>query len=286
MMRTSHGRPFAGIGYRLSLHDLLEVHAAEFEIFEATVDHFFDFSERQRSQFREMIGAKPIVLHGVGLSLGTDIPLDMEYLDRVARMIDWLQPLYYSEHLAFTGVPGNELGILLPLPKTGAVVEAVADKVRGLKNALQLPICLENIAYYFLYPDEELTDSQFLNLVCQETNTKVLLDLQNLYVNSVNFGDDPYVYIDALPKNSVLGMHLAGGRMIEGVLVDTHGYPVTEAVLDLLRHALATQAPDAVLLERDNRLDATSEIIDDFRRIKNVLLAQSSTNVIVPTLSA
>ncbi len=143
-----------------------------------------------------------------------------------------------------------------------------------MQSRISVPFLLENITYVFEWPDSELTDAEFLNLICAETGAGLLLDLENLYLNAHNHDFDPYKFLDALPSGVVKEVHLAGGVTVQKtylqrpVLADSHSHPVPDAALDLLDYTLARQSPDAIMLERDDRLDAVDEIIDDVRRIR------------------
>jgi len=143
-----------------------------------------------------------------------------------------------------------------------------------VQSRISVPFLLENITYVFEWPDSELSDAEFLNLICVETGAGLLLDLENLYLNARNHRFDPYEFLDALPSGVVKEVHLAGGVTVEKsylqrpVLADSHSHPVPDGALDLLDHTLARQSPDAIVLERDDRLDAVDEIMDDVRRIR------------------
>jgi uncharacterized protein (UPF0276 family) len=151
-----------------------------------------------------------------------------------------------------------------------------------------VPFLLENIAYMFEWPDSDMSDAEFASLICRETGAGWLLDLENLRLNAFNHGVDPYEFIDALPAGVVKEVHLAGGvalrqdqiKLPRGLerpfLLDTHSHPVPEAALDLLDHALRRQRPAAIILERDERLDAVDEILNDLARIRLRVEAQRS----------
>jgi uncharacterized protein len=264
-----------GIGYRPAIDAWTRANLDRFDVIEITVDHCIAGGNAQHSAIFDLVGRIPLTAHGIGLSIGTDVPLDLRYLDQVAAIIDRLGVLAYSEHLAFTRVPGRDLGNLLPLPKTQAIAEAIAAKVRTVQSRIPVPFLLENIAYMFDWPDSELSDVEFLGLICRETGAGILLDIENLHLNSRNHDFDPYEFIDALPAGIVKEVHVAGGMTVDHeslprrLLADSHSHPVPDAVLDLLEYALAGHAPSAIILERDDRLDAVDEIIDDVARIRS-----------------
>jgi len=273
-MTAFQSLPAVGIGYRAVIADWTRENLDRFDVLEVTVDHCIYGGRTLRSEVLDLVGRIPLTAHGVGLSIGTDEPLDLAYLDQVAEIVERLQAPAYSEHLAFTRVPGRELANLLPLPQTEAIAEAIIAKVRTVQSRVGVPFLLENITYMFEWPDSELSDAEFLGLICRETGAGILLDIENLYLNASNHGVDPHDFLDSLPAGIVQEMHVAGGTTVRDeslarpFLADSHSHPVPDAALDLLDYALARHRPATIILERDERLDATEEILDDLERIR------------------
>ena len=274
--------PAVGIGYRAVIDRWTRDNLDRFDALEITVDHCISTSKTLRSAIFDLVGRIPLTAHGVGLSLGTDAPLDLAYLDRVAEVVERLRAPAYSEHLAFTRVPGRETAALMPLPKTEAVAEAIIAKVQTVQSRVPFPFLLENITYVFEWPDSKMSDADFLNLICRETGAGLLLDVENVYLNATNHGFDPYAFIDALRPSLVKEVHMAGGVTIHDdslakpLLADSHSHPVPDAALDLLEYTLARQTPSVIILERDDRLDAGDEILDDIARIRARVAAARS----------
>jgi uncharacterized protein len=287
---TDERRPYpaVGIGYRGAIDGWTRAHLDLFDVIEITVDHCIEGNATRRSAIYDLVGRIPLTAHGVGLSIGTDAPLDLAYLDEVAAVVERLGARSYSEHLAFTRVPGHDLGNLLPLPRTMAVAEAVMDKIRTIQARVPVPFLIENISYLFEWPDQDLSDAHFLTLICRETGAGLLLDIENLYLNASNHGFDPLDFLDALPPGLVQEVHLAGGITVKDrtsgapVLVDSHSHPMPEEALDLLDRVLLRQAPAAIVLERDERLDAVDEILDDVARIRTRLANRQHAHAHVP----
>jgi uncharacterized protein len=277
--------PAVGIGYRAPIGEWTRRNLDRFDVLEITVDHCIYHGSRHRSAIFDLVGTIPLTAHGVGLSIGTDVPLDLEYLDRVAAVVERLNAPSYSEHLAFTRVPDCDLANLLPLPKTEAVAEAIIAKVQAVKSRICVPFLLENITYVFEWPDSKLSDAEFLNLICHATGAGLLLDLENLYLNSQNHNFDPYEFIDTLPPGLVQEVHVAGGVTVREkfldrpILADTHSHPIPDEVFDLLGYLLRTHAPATIILERDDRLDAVEEILEDIARIRACVAKVQSERV-------
>jgi uncharacterized protein len=268
------GSPAIGIGYRAPISSWTRENLEHFDVLEITVDHCISGSNSTQSAIFDLVGRIPLLAHGIGLSIGTDVPLDLAYLDKVAAVVERLQAPAYSEHLAFTKVPGRDLANLLPVPKTEEVAEQIIAKVRTVQSRIPVPFLLENITYLFEWPDSEMSDAAFINLICRETGAGLLLDVENLYLNSRNHGFDPHAFLDALPEGLVQEIHMAGGVTVHEnflerpFLADTHSHPVPDGALDLLAHVLTRQNPASIVLERDDRLDAVDEILDDVARIR------------------
>jgi uncharacterized protein len=270
------GRPYPAIGiaYHTAIDQWACEHLSDFDVFEIIVDHCIDRGHTVRSKIYDLVGRIPLTAHGVDLSIGTDGPLDERYLDTVSEIVERLQAPAYSEHLSFTRVPGRDLATFLPVPKTEVVAEAIIAKVRRIQARIPCPFLLENVAYLFDWEDSRLSEADFLNLICGETKAGLLLDLENLSLNSRNHGFDPYAYLDSLNTGIVQEVHLAGGVTVEEnflsqpYIVDSHSHPVPDEVLDLLEYALVRHAPAIIIVERDGRFDAISELLDDVARVR------------------
>jgi uncharacterized protein (UPF0276 family) len=274
--------PAIGLGYRTAIGNWTRDNLERFDILEITVDHCVGGGKSAALAIFDLVGRIPLTAHGIGLSIGTDVPLDLAYLDKVAAIVERLRAPAYSEHLAFTRTPGRDLANLLPLPKTEAVAESIMAKVRTVQSRVPVPFLLENITYLFEWPDSDLSDAEFLNLICRETGAGLLLDVENLYLNAHNHGFDPYEFLDALPAGLVKEVHVAGGVTVRKdflerpLLADSHSHPVPDGALDLLDRVLARHSPEAIVLERDDRLDATDEILDDIARIRSRIAGRYS----------
>jgi uncharacterized protein (UPF0276 family) len=266
-------RPAVGLGYRSAIAAWTRENLDRFDVLEVTVDHCIHGGGAQQAETFDLVGRIPLNAHGVGLSIGTDVPLDLAYLDQVAGIVERLEAPTYSEHLAFTRVPGRDLANLLPLPKTEAVAESIVAKVRTIQSRIPVPFLLENISYAFVWPDSTLSDAEFLNLICRESGAGLLLDIENLYLNAANHGFDSREFIDGLSRGLVREVHMAGGIAVDDgmkqpFLADSHSHPIPDEALDLLAYALARHSPATIVLERDDRFDAVDEILGDVERIR------------------
>jgi uncharacterized protein (UPF0276 family) len=279
-MAPSSARPLIGIGYRGGIGGWIRTNLHCFDVLEITVDHCLYGGPTQRDAIYDLVSEIPLTAHGIGLSIGTDAPLDLAYLDQVALVLDRLKAPAYSEHLAFTRVPGRDLANLLPLPRTDAVADAIIAKVRMVQSCISVPFLLENIANIFEWPDSTMSDAEFLTLICRETGAGVLLDIENLYVNAENHGLDARAFLDALPRGAVKEIHMAGGIAVaepglaRPFLADSHSHPVSNEAMALLDYALRRHLPETIVVERDDRLECGGEILDDVTRLRAIIDAQ------------
>ncbi len=270
----SSASPLIGIGFRVPIAKWTLANLQRFDVLEITVDHYVKGGEYARKAIRNLVDRIPLVLHGVGLSIGTDAPLDERYLDGVAEAIEDLKVPSYSEHLAWTKVPGIDIANLLPVPKTRAAADMLIPKIQRVQARLPVPFSIENISYVFDFPDAEMSDAEFFNLLFRETGVGMLLDVENLFVNSRNHGVDPRAFLDQLPAGVVTGVHAAGGPLVHRPYLDApfhadnHSQPVPEQALELLEYALDRQRPRTVVLERDNDFEQGDELLADVARIR------------------
>jgi uncharacterized protein (UPF0276 family) len=259
-----------GLSFRPEAREALWPRLGELDVVEIIVDDWIS-SPAQRGELEEVARLVPAVAHGVGLSIGTATGPDPEYLYHVAEALSALGTSWYSEHLAFTGVPGRDLGQLLPLPRTPEVADIVVRNLQAVRQYVGGPILLENVSYYFDYSVSTLSEVEFIGRVLKRSGCFLLLDLENLYLNASNHGYDARGFIDALAPGQVRGVHVAGGVTMEGLLIDTHDRPVPAPVFDLLAYLLERHAPDTIVLERDQDFDRLDEVFSDVGRLREIV---------------
>ncbi|NME81487.1 DUF692 domain-containing protein [Rhodococcus sp. 105337] len=267
-----------GTGFRKEAQSAIRRSLHEFDVLEVTVDHYLHGTPRVRERILAIADELPVVVHGVGLSVGTAVLPDKAYLDAVADFVERVQAPWYSEHLAFTGVPGRDLAQLIPLPRTRESLDVLAENLAVVRAHVQVPIVLENITYYFTWPQDEYDEVTFLVRALQESGAFLLLDLENLRINASNHGFNPVAFINALPPGIVRAVHVAGG-MREGLVhIDSHNRPVSSNVLQLLARTLLRQMPDTIIVERDDALDAFDEVVADCQHVRSVVAGFDISN--------
>jgi uncharacterized protein (UPF0276 family) len=212
------------------------------------------YLERIRDRF-------PVVMHGVSLSIGSTDPLDREYLAAVKQLAGRIEPAWISDHLCWTGVEGRNMHDLLPLPYTEEALATVATRVGEVQDALGRQLLLENVSSYLTYRDSDISEWEFLSEVARRADCAILLDINNIYVSSVNHGFDPSRYLRAVPKERVRQFHLAGHSDMGGHLIDTHDHPIAAPVWALYREAVAHFGGVPTMIERDDNIPPLNELV-------------------------
>jgi uncharacterized protein (UPF0276 family) len=236
---------------RLPALAFLEVHSENFFLEGGASMHAL---ERARAAY-------PISLHGVGLSLGSADALSGEHLARLKRLVDRVEPALVSEHLCWGGIGGVHFNDLLPLPYTGEVLALLADRVDRVQSTLNRRILVENLSAYVECRDSEMTETAFLAELARRTGCGLLLDVNNLYVNAINFGFDPVARLAELDADSIGQIHLAGHTVVDDCLIDTHGSLVCEPVWSLYAEACRRFGARPTLIEWDTDLPALDVLL-------------------------
>ena len=264
--------PLAGLGVGLRGPHLPEILRARPAVpwFELLTDNHLAAGGALRFQAEAVAERYPVALHGVGMSLGGADPLDPDYLARVRGLARRTGARHVSEHLSFTARGGIHSHDLLPLPWTEEALELAAARAREAQDRLGTPLLLENVSTYLEYEHSTLGEGEFLAELCARADCRLLLDLNNVHVNAVNHGRDPAEFLDAVPWERVGEVHLAGHAARGGLLIDTHGAPVCDDVIELFVRVLPRIPEVPVLLERDTRLPPWAELWAEAKRLDQV----------------
>jgi uncharacterized protein (UPF0276 family) len=212
----------------------------------------------------------PMVMHGVSLSIAGNDPLNVEYLSQVRTLADRLEVNWISDHLCFTGVDGINLHDLLPVPFTYEALRHIAKRIRDVQDVLGRRVLIENVSSYLTYRSSEMTEWDFLAALAVEADCLLLLDVNNIYVSSVNHGFDPNTFLNGVPIDRVQQFHLAGHSKVDAHLIDTHDEPICEAVWQLYASAVRRFGSGSTMIERDANIPELSEVLaelDHARRI-------------------
>ncbi|MBS7662700.1 DUF692 domain-containing protein [Pseudomonas lalucatii] len=221
--------------------------------------------------YLEAIGEHyPLVMHGVSLSIGGPHPLDRDYLLRLKRLADRVQPAWISDHLCWSRGSAHQLHDLLPLPFTEESLQHVAGRVRQVQEVIERPLVLENVSSYLRSADDQFSEWQFLAALSDLTGCELLLDVNNVYVSARNHGFEPWEFISGLPAQRIRQLHLAGHSDYGSYLIDTHDAPVSDPVWQLYARTLRHLGPVATLLERDDHFPPLAELLVELDKARAV----------------
>ena len=257
----------AGLGLRRTLlGPLADLPSIPVDFFEVAPENWIGVGGRYGKQFRAFTERHPFVTHGLSLSLGGPSPLDETFLQRLKRFLDTHGIATYSEHLSYCSDDGH-LYDLLPVPFTTEAVKYVAARIRRAQDILERRIAVENVSYYAAL-GREMNEIDFLNAVLAEADCDLLLDVNNVYVNSVNHGYDAREFLAQIPGGRIAYLHIAGHYVeSEDLLIDTHGAPVIDPVWALLDETYARFGVIPTLLERDFNLPPLPELLGEVAQI-------------------
>ncbi len=249
--------PAPGVGYKPQHYAAITDDPTPVGWLEIHAENYMGAGGRPLAQLRHLSERFPISVHGVGLSIGGETPLDPDHLARLRHLCDWLQPASFSEHLAWSSHDSNFLNDLLPLPYTDATLARVASHIDQVQETLARPMLLENPSSYLAFAQSTWSEPDFLREIARRTGCGLLLDVNNVFISATNLGFSPQTYIDAFPLDLVSEIHLAGHDTEaddhgKPLLIDSHGRAVDEPVWALLDHTLARSGPRPLLIEWDN----------------------------------
>lgn len=262
-LKTEHFREVLGAQPDIGF---FEVHAENYMVAGGPFHHFLGLIREQY----------PLSLHGVGLSIGGEGPLDLQHLQRLATLIERYQPQSFSEHLAWSSHGPVFLNDLLPLAYDAPTLNRVCEHIDQVQSTLKRPMLLENPATYLAFQRSTIDEADFISEVIRRTGCGLLLDVNNAYVSCINHQRNPLAYIDALPLQALGEIHLAGfaedtDSLGDRLLIDDHGAPIDNAVWALYRQVLERVGPIATLIERDNQLPAFSVLHAEARQADELL---------------
>ena len=266
-----------GLGLRRGLMAAMnEVPESALDFIEAAPENWIGVGGRFGRQFAALVERFPLVCHGLSLSLGSPAPLDVAFLGEVKTFLDRHQALCYTEHLSYCSDDRGHLYDLMPIPFTAEAVAFVAGRIRRTQDVLERRIGIEPVSYYAA-PGQEMSELQFVNAVLREADCDLLLDVNNIYVNSINFGYDPFEYLAGLDGARTRYIHVAG-HYVEApdLLIDTHGASVIDPVWALLKATYARWGAIPTLLERDFNFPPMVDLLDEVARVRALQAAAGS----------
>ncbi|CAM3196211.1 UPF0276 protein Swit_4400 [Sphingomonas antarctica] len=263
-----------GLGLRSAHYaDFLERDIAV-DFVEVISENFMIDGGRPRDILRRVRERHPVALHGVSMSIGSADGLDREHLSRLKELVDFVDPLFVSDHLCWTRIEGFNSHDLLPLPYTEEALAVVCANLDQAQDTLGRAMLIENPSSYIAFPGGE-TEWQFMAEMCARTGCDLLLDVNNIFVSATNHGFDAIDYLDGVPADRVRQIHLAGHSQGQDLLIDTHDRPVPASVWALYEAALARVGPVATMIERDDAIPPLAELLAELHVARGIASSQA-----------
>lgn len=266
-----------GIGLRSPHYDYVLEQLPAVDWFELITENYLAPGGRPRAILRKVREHYPVVLHGLSFNIGSAEAPDADYLEQLRQLIRDCKPAWVSDHLCWTGLHGKTSHDLLPIAYNQETLRQVSSKVQQIQDALQQNIVLENPSVYLQFKSSDMSEAEFINTLARNTDCRILLDINNIYVSSFNLGLDPLAQITAIRPDCVQQFHLAGHTHNVSHIIDTHDQPVSADVWDLYVEACKHFGPVATLLERDDHIPAFPELmteLDQARQLQQQALAR------------
>jgi uncharacterized protein (UPF0276 family) len=284
-IETRHAVPTGiGLGLRARFLDRVAAGAADGvpTFVELSPENYMHRGGKNPARLEQVAARFPVICHGLMMSLAGTDPFDPEYFAFLKGFLDRWDPPWHSDHVCWSGLDGTLLHDLLPVPFTSAVARRVAARVVEARDRLERPMAVENISWYMrvgaagpgLGPGLRMDEPEFLTEILERADCGLLLDVNNVFVNASNHGFDPYAWLQRIPLERVLQLHVAGHEALDdGLIIDTHGATVLDEVYALMAWVIERVGPRPVLLERDSSIPPLPELLDEIRRLDGVYQA-------------
>ncbi len=257
-----------GLGWRSHLKEIIKT-TENVDFIEIILDEYLE-PDNDEYLF-DLVKNYAVIPHSVELSIGSSQGIDKFYLDNIKRVLKRCQSPWWSDHLCFTNSENAKTFSLNPLPLNGKSLDTLYQNIKEVKKTIHKPFLLENVAYYMKSPKSNIEESEFIKHLSIATDTGILLDVANLYGNAKNLGIDPFKFIDNLPKDRIIQVHLAGGRYYKGVLFDTHDSSIFKETWEILKYLLKVTDVKAISIERDDGYDNMFELVNEINTIKKMI---------------
>ena len=258
-----------GLGLRIPHYAHIFEHSPEIDWFEIISENFMDTDGKAKRNIARICERYPVVMHGIGLSIGTVDPLNSEYLQKLKKLADWLNPAWISDHLCWTGIAHKNSHDLLPVPYTEEALKHIVERIKQVQDFLERPIALENPSTYLEFKSSHISEAEFIARMAQESGCHLLLDVNNVYVSCYNHRLDPKAYMDALPLDKVVQIHLSGHSNVGTHIIDTHDDHVVDEVWALYKYVVhkAGRTPNT-MVEWDDKIPEWEILVAELGKAK------------------
>ncbi|MEW8315293.1 MAG: DUF692 domain-containing protein [Candidatus Thiodiazotropha endolucinida] len=265
-------RPFLGYGLglrRQHYDDVLESRP-DVDWFEIISENYMVDGGKPLHYLSRIRERYPMVMHGVSMSIGSIEPLDYTYLKKLKELIERVEPMWFSDHLCWTGVNKLNLHDLLPLPYTEEALDHVVERITRVQDYLGRQMLLENVSSYISYSESQLSEWEFLREVVERADCLVLLDINNIYVSAYNHNFDPSDFVRAMPSERIYQIHLAGNTQEENLIIDTHDHPIADPVYELYAEAIQRFGRVSTMIERDDNIPPLADLLRELDRVRRI----------------
>lgn len=272
-MTFAHEKPFLGFGLGLRsdhYQEILDQQPKDIDWFEIISENYMIDGGKPLYFLDKIRQDYPMVMHGVSMSIGSTDPLDFDYLKQLKDLIHRVEPMWFSDHLCWTGVDHKNMHDLLPLPYTEAAVNHIADRIKQVQDYLDRQMLIENLSSYITYTSDAMSEWEFLTAVVEKADCYILLDVNNIYVSSFNHHFDPVDYLQGVPKHRVWQHHLAGHQNTGNLIIDTHDEPVIDPVWELYQKTAELLGPVSTMIERDANIPPLTDVIAELNQAREI----------------
>ncbi len=267
--------PYLGVGlsHRMQFGPEIFIHKEKIGFLEIIADHYIDCTYEKKEELKLLKDHFVLIPHAINLSLGSADGINKKYAEKLARLVESINPPWWSEHISFSKIGEIEIGHLTPLPFTTQAADLFAENVKAVKEIIPTPLILENISYLVNIPDAEMTEPAFITKILSGTNCGLLFDLTNLHYNSVNNGYNAIDFIKSIPSERVVQFHFTGGVTRWDKLIDSHSSPTPPEVWELMRFVKQHTKVRGAILERDDQFPDFKEILRDLELAAEIMNA-------------
>ncbi|MFZ6723907.1 DUF692 domain-containing protein [Undibacterium sp. MH2W] len=262
--------PGFGLGLRTDHYHAILSEKPDLDWFEILSENYMVAGGKPLAMLDAIRADYPMVMHGVSMSIGSANGPDLAYLQALKKLIARVEPLWISDHICWTGVHGKNMHDLFPLPYNEETIAIVVNNIRRVQDVLERPLVLENVSSYLSYSSDSMTEWEFVKTIAEESDSLILLDVNNVYVSSVNHGFDPMDYIRGIPIDRVQQIHLAGHHDHGDYIIDTHDREVADPVWDLYAKTIARFGSVATMIERDDHIPPLNDLLSELQIARDI----------------
>ena len=266
-----------GLGFREHFRADVFLYQDKIDFLEITADHYLDAKPQKLEELKLLKEHFPLIPHSLELSLGSVEGIDEVYLEKIAEIVEFINPQWFSDHLCFTKSGGVKIGHLAPVPYTKEAVKVFTRNIKRVKNIIKTPFILENISYLVQFSSSEMSEAEFIRRILEETDCGLLLDVTNLYINSVNFGFDWRKFLDEIPLTRVVQLHFVGFNKRGKRLIDAHANQTEDEIWNVFREVCRRCDVKGAILERDEKFPPFAEILNELNTARTLM--ENSTSI-------